>query len=65
MTISKEYKHEYISCLPESIETEIMNAICKEISTLLLTDSEKQEAIENANCSKVCDLEDTIQIIYI
>ena len=42
-----------------------MTEIKKVVSTLLLTDTEKQEAIENANNSKVCDLTDTIEIEFI
>ena len=42
-----------------------MVAVRENISDLLLNNEEKKEAIENANCSKVCDLEDTIQIKYV
>lgn len=65
ITIPKQYKHEYVSCIPVDLETTIMNAIRKEVSTLLLTDSEKEDAINNANNSKVCDLTDTISIQFI
>lgn len=65
MKISKIYKHEHAACLPKDIYTSIMQAVSKEVSTLLLTDNEKQEAIENAECSKVCDLTDTINIQFI
>ena len=65
MKISKIYKHEYVTCLPKNIYTSIMKAVSKEVSTLLLTDNEKQEAIENAECSKVCDLTDTINIQFV
>lgn len=65
MNIPKQYKHEYVSCLPETLETNIMNAIRHEVSKLYLTESEKEEAIENANNSKVCDLTDTININFV
>lgn len=65
MKIPKQYQYEYVSCLPQALERQIMTAVSKKISNLLLNKEEKQEAIENANCSKVCDLEDTIQIEYV
>ena len=55
MKINKQYKHEYVSCLPEELENKIMNEVKKVVSTLLLTDEEKQEAIENANNERVCN----------
>lgn len=65
MKIPKVYKHEHVACLPKDIYTSIMQAVSKEVSTLLLTDNEKQEAIENAECSKVCDLTDTILLQFV
>lgn len=65
MKISKKYQFEYVCCLPIVLEKAVMTEVKKSISELLLSDEEKQEAIENANCSKVCDLEDTIQIEYV
>lgn len=65
MKIERKYKFEYVACLPQNIETAIMTEVEKEVSTLFLSEEEKQEAIENANNSKVCDLEDTINIKYI
>lgn len=65
MKIPRRYKHEYICCLPKTLENRIMAAVRENISDLLLNNEEKKEAIENANCSKVCDLEDTIQIKYV
>lgn len=65
MNISKKYKYEYVSCLPEALETTIMDAIRNTVSKLYLTESEKEEAIENANNSKVCDLTDTININFV
>lgn len=65
MKIKKELSHEYVCCLPKEIEAEVMKEIEETISTLLLTDEEKAEAIENANNSKVCDLTDTIEIEFI
>lgn len=65
ITIPKQYAHKYVSCLPESLENVIMNAVRKAVSGLHLTESEKADAIENANCSKVCDLTDTINIKFV
>lgn len=63
--IPKEYMHEYVCCIPKELETEIIFKVEDSVSLLALTDDEKDEAIDNAKCSKVCDLEDTIEIIYI
>jgi len=63
--INKELSHEYVCCLSQKIESKIMKEVRKEIANLLLTDAEKQEAIENANNGKVCDLTDTIKIKFI
>lgn len=65
MKIPKKYQHEYVSCLPQSLENQIMKEVKSNISELLLNKEEKQEAIENAHSSKVCDLEDTITIKYV
>ncbi len=65
MIVSKEYKHEYVCCLPKELEQTVMNEVKKEINFLHLTNNEKQEAIENANNSKLCDLTDTIEIKFI
>lgn len=65
MKIPKQYQFENICCLPVTMEKTIMAAVRKNISNLLLNKKEKQEAIENANCSKVCDLEHIIKIQYI
>ena len=42
-----------------------MGEVIKVIDTLILSDSEKKEAIENAQCEKVCNLTDTIQIEWV
>lgn len=65
MKINKKNQHENVSCLPKELELAIMKEVKKEVSSLLLSDSEKKKAIENANNSKVCDLEDTIKIEYV
>ena len=65
MKINKQYKHEYVSCLPSELESKIMNEVKKTVTTLPLTDEEKQEAIESANNEKVCNLTDTIEIEFI
>jgi hypothetical protein len=63
--LNRTLSHKYVSCLPQDIESAIMTEVRNEIATLLLSDEEKQEAIENANNSKVCDLTDTIKIEFI
>ena len=63
--IPQKYSHEYVCCLPVELEQAIMEEVKKEIETLLLTDGEKQEAIENANNEKVCNLTDTIDIEFV
>lgn len=66
MNIPKKYQFKYVCCLPECLEKQIMIRVKRNISKIhFLSKEEKQEAIENANCSKVYDLEDTIKIIYI
>ena len=65
MKIPKQYKYEYVSCLPEKLESQVMQEVKKEVTNLFLTDSEKQEAIENANNEKICNLTDTINIEFI
>lgn len=64
MNIPKIYRHEYVCCLPKELEIAIMEEVKAEIATLLITDKEKAEAIENANYSKACDLTDTIEIEF-
>ena len=65
LKISKQYRNEYVSCLPIELETKIMEEVKKEIGVLLLTEEEKQEAIENANNEKVYNLIDTIDIEFV
>lgn len=62
--IPRTYSHEYVCCLPLALEKRIMAAVKKEISSLLLSDEEKAEAVGDAAHSKVCDLTDTINIIW-
>lgn len=64
MKIPRKYQHEYIVCLPESLEIQVMKEVKKVIAELLSNKEEKEEAVINAMCSKVCNLEDTIQIEY-
>ena len=64
MRISEKYKHEYVCCLPKGLETAIMKRVEKAIHSLLLSESEKEQALEDANTSKVCDLTETIEICF-
>ena len=63
--IPQKYSHEYVCCLSIELEQSIMQEVKKEVANLFLTDSEKQEAIENANNEKLCNLTDTINIEFI
>lgn len=65
MEILKKYQFEFVCCLPERTEQMIMTAVKRTINKLFLTKEEKQEAVENANFTKVCNLEDLIHIEYI
>ena len=58
------YQHEYIVCLPGALENQVREEVKGVIFKLLLNKEEKEEALINAMCSKVCDLEDTIRIEY-
>ena len=65
LKIPKQYRNEYVSCLPIELESQLMEEVKKEIKTLVITEEEKQEAIENANNEKVCNLTDTINIKFV
>jgi len=65
MKIPKQYQFEHVCCLPKQLERKIMAAVRKNILQLILNNEEKQEVIENAHYSKVCDIEDTTYIKYI
>lgn len=65
LKINKIYAHKYVRCLPHDLELKIMSEVRKAVSTLWLTESEKKEAIENANNEKICNLTDTIEIEFI
>lgn len=64
MVLNKGYSNEYVCCLPSKIEKKIMTAVKETLSTLILSDQEKREAIINANNSKLCDLTDTINLVF-
>lgn len=64
MNIPKKYKFKYVCCLPKDLEVAIMKRVKKAIYSLLLSEEEKQQALEDANCSKVCDLTETIDICF-
>ena len=65
LKINKSYAHEYVCCLPKSLSCEVINEVKKAVSALHLTDIEKKEAVENAECEKLCNLTDTIEIQFI
>lgn len=64
MNIPKKYKFEYVCCLPKGLETAIMKRVEKAIHSLLLSEEEREQALEDANTSKVCDLTETIDICF-
>lgn len=64
MSIPKKFKYEYICCLPKNLEAAIMKRVEEKIHSLLLSEEEKQQALEDANASKVCDLTETIDICF-
>ena len=64
MSIPKKFKYEYVCCLPKKLEAAIMKRVEEKIHSLLLSETEKEQALENANCSKVCDLTETIEICF-
>ena len=64
--LERRYLHGYYLCqLPQEKQDEIMDAIKLEVEELFLTDEEKVEAIENAECEKVCNLTETINFEWI
>ena len=65
MTISKIYSGEYLCCLPPELYRSIIDAVELAISKLYLSDSGKKEALYNANCEKLYNLTDTIDLIFI
>lgn len=42
-----------------------MTEVRKVVDTLLLDENEKREAIENAECEKICNLTETIDFEWI
>ena len=65
MEISKIYSGEYLCCLPPELYRLIIDAVEIAISKLYLSEDEKQNAIYNANCEKLYNLTDTINLIFV
>lgn len=65
MKIPKIYSGEYLCCLPPELYRSIIDAVELAISKLYLSDSDKKEALYNANCEKLYNLTDTINIVFI
>lgn len=64
--LEKKYLHGYYLCqLPQDKQDEIMAEVKRVVDTLLLDEDEKQEAIENAECEKICNLTDTIDFEWV
>lgn len=65
MKIDNKYRGEYLCCLPPELYRVIIDAVEIAISKLYLSESEKQNAIYNANCEKLYNLTDTINIVFV
>ena len=65
MKISKIYSGEYLCCLPPELYRVIIDAVEIAISKLYLSENDKKEALYNANCEKLYNLTDTIDLIFI
>ena len=64
--LEEKYLHGYYLCqLPQEKQEEIMEEVKRVVDTLFLTEEEKQEAIENAKCEKVCNLTETVNFEWI
>lgn len=64
--LEEKYLHGYYLCqLPQEKQDEIMEEVRRVVDTLLLTEEEKQEAIVNAECEKVCNLTDTVDFEWV
>ena len=65
MRIPKIYRGEYLCCLPPELYCSIIDAVETAISKLYLSENDKKEALYNANCEKLYNLTDTINIVFI
>lgn len=65
MRIPKIYSGEHLCCLPPELYRVIIDAVEIAISKLYLSEIEKQNAIYNANCEKLYNLTDTINLIFV
>lgn len=63
LILPKSYQQEYVLCLPEPIQQQILSEVTKAIQTLT-KEQQTPDAFKQAKHSKVCDLENTIQIEY-
>lgn len=65
MRIPKIYSGEYLCCLTPELYRSIIDAVELAISKLYLSENDKKEALYNANCEKLYNLTDTINIVFI
>lgn len=65
MRIPKIYRGEYLCCLPPELYRSIIDAVEFAIGKLYLSENNKKEALYNANCEKLYNLTDTINIVFI
>lgn len=65
MKVPKIYRGEYLCCLPPELYRSIIDAVELAISKLYLSENGKKEALYNANCEKLYNLTDTINIVFI
>lgn len=65
IVVPKQYKYEYIDSIPLRLTLRLIEEIKTKIGMLNLTEKEKQEAIKNACDEKLCNLTDTINILWV
>lgn len=65
MKIPMAYHELYTCQLPTALYNEVMKEVEKEVSTLMLTDQEKEDAIEQAEYEKIKNLTDLIKIEFV
>lgn len=65
MKIPMEYHELYTCQLPTALYNEVMKEVEKEVSALMLTDQEKEDAIEQAENEKIKNLTDLIKIEFV
>lgn len=65
MRIERKYSEMYVCCLPCDIYHTIIDAVELAINQLHISENDKKEALYNANCEKLYNLTDTINLIFV